>query len=767
MIINFLIIIKEIMKIYLDKKFLQDISRGKQKLLISDEQKEEVERIEGMINQDIRFCGLVTGYRGTGKSSFIHYILKKYIDEKCEDKNKKSKRNIVITYNAAKYKNYETFLRRFVRELYYQMKEKDSVSEQLGKMYFQTFFDIKEFYENGHLKIDINSKEKEKTLTCKKNINVGAVVENICKMFMFLAPIVVAWKNVNKAILLVVWMISTIGTYIALSLEKKWLNKSVEKHNIQSLDEQREVAETFYDEEISEYYIFEELETINKKINLIFVLDELDKVKNEELDAIFNDLKPLFLSCNCNFILIAGRNMDKYLYESQKNIDSIAKSIFTNRIYIPLSTIQDMMDFAECFLAEENLGGKRKKFYSNENIEYYFKQKIFISRGVKRTFINNILSDLKWDNNNLPYIEVSDDNISEESKILFDILGKMEEIICQEYTGPKRDELLQNVYHWMEKIKENRHRVFRKKDIIGDEEEIIKNSIYSNVAEKTNLLYAFFRCMIDKKMLQEDENETYRWKDDIAIKEIENQGEKEKIINERNLEYADMFQKQWDEINNIIYRFAEYNGKIEKGSSIDLGVNNRFLNEMLGEVDQLMNTYEKRNLSDLQSLYENINVEEVKTYSRNMSVQKGILVEKLMAFTVAHKCQNGIVKPERDNKSFYQRFDIVFQKTKSNRIVFFEIKYYKEYAKMIHSSLILKLRGMIEKYIVQYNIKEYKLKLVVFTNSVDESGLNKFNDKVKKMLNSLDETTCIDVILVPFNTFNKFRKQLDEVLEKE
>lgn len=79
------------MKIYLDKKFLQDISRGKQKLLISDEQKEEVERIEGMINQDIRFCGLVTGYRGTGKSSFIHYILKKYIDEKCEDKNKKAK----------------------------------------------------------------------------------------------------------------------------------------------------------------------------------------------------------------------------------------------------------------------------------------------------------------------------------------------------------------------------------------------------------------------------------------------------------------------------------------------------------------------------------------------------------------------------------------------------------------------------------------------------------------------------------------------------
>lgn len=111
------------MKIYLDKKFLQDISSGEQELLISDEQKEEMERIEGMISQDIRFCSLVTGYRGTGKSSFVHYILKKYMDEKCEKEDEEKKKIVVITYNAAKYKNYETFLRRFVRELYFHMNQ--------------------------------------------------------------------------------------------------------------------------------------------------------------------------------------------------------------------------------------------------------------------------------------------------------------------------------------------------------------------------------------------------------------------------------------------------------------------------------------------------------------------------------------------------------------------------------------------------------------------------------------------------------------------
>lgn len=74
---------------------------------------------------------------------------------------------------------------------------------------------------------------------------------------------------------------------------------------------------------------------------------------------------------------------------------------------------------------------------------------------------------------------------------------------------------------------------------------------------------------------------------------------------------------------------------------------------------------------------------------------------------------------------------------------------------------------MIDKYIDSYDIKKYKLKLVVFTNFVDEAGLDKFNDKAKKMLNRLDETAYMDIVLVPFNTFEMFSKQLDEALKIE
>lgn len=760
------------MKIYLDKKFLQDISSGEQELLISDEQKEEMERIEGMISQDIRFCSLVTGYRGTGKSSFVHYILKKYMDEKCEKEDEEKKKIVVITYNAAKYKNYETFLRRFVRELYFHMKENNSASEQLGKMYVQTFFDIKTTYRNRHLKSNTNLKEKEKKIVLNNNIDVSFVINFICKMFILLFPIGFAWKSLNKILYKIIFTGIWLGcTYIRTNLEKNLEKKNIEKASTQKSDEQTEVAETFYDEEISEYYIFDELKNINQKdINLIFVLDELDKVKNEELDAIFNDLKPLFLSCKCNFILIAGRNMDKYLFESKKNIDSIAESIFTNRVYVPLSTFQEMMDFAECFFEGKKSEEGKKEFYSNENMQYYFKHKIFKSKGVKRTFINSILSDLKWDNKNYPYIEISENDVSEELKILFDIFCKMEETICQEYTGPKRDELLQNIYYWIEKIKENRYRIFQKIDIVGDEEEIVKKSVYSNVAEQMNLLYAFLDLMVDEKILQKDkEKETFKWKSDIAIKEVKNQDGKEKNIKESDIEYVEMFQKQRDEINNIIYRFSEYNEKIEKGSNIDFSGYRNLLNEMLAKIDESMNLQDKRNLFNIPEVYtngdEDIAVEDIKKYSRNMSAQRGILVEKLMYFTVEKKLGKGIVKLEEYNNSYYGRFDIIFEN--NSKIVFFEIKYYKDYTKMIHSSLLLKLRGMIDKYIDSYDIKKYKLKLVVFTNFVDEAGLDKFNDKAKKMLNRLDETAYMDIVLVPFNTFEMFSKQLDEALKIE
>lgn len=159
-----------------------------------------------------------------------------------------------------------------------------------------------------------------------------------------------------------------------------------------------------------------------------------------------------------------------------------------------------------------------------------------------------------------------------------------------------------------------------------------------------------------------------------------------------------------------------------------------------------------------------IQLQKISKVFQKYECTKGNISRKTYVFYGRKKLGKGIVKLEEYNNSYYGRFDIIFE---NNSKIVFEIKYYKDYTKMIHSSLLLKLRGMIDKYIDSYDIKKYKLKLVVFTNFVDEAGLDKFNDKAKKMLNRLDETAYMDIVLVPFNTFEMFSKQLDEALKIE
>ena len=71
--------------------------------------------------------------------------------------------------------------------------------------------------------------------------------------------------------------------------------------------------ESFYDNEIAEYHVFNELKKISKNgKKVIFVLDELDKLEEDTIKTIIKDLKSLILSEDIITILVAGRNYEKY-----------------------------------------------------------------------------------------------------------------------------------------------------------------------------------------------------------------------------------------------------------------------------------------------------------------------------------------------------------------------------------------------------------------------------------------------------------------------
>lgn len=769
------------MKIYLDKKFLQNISKGEHELLISEEQKEEMERIKGMLDQNIRFCSLVTGYRGTGKSSFVHYTLKQYKDEKNGENAKDGKKIVVISYNAAKYKNYKTFIRRFIRELYFRMKENDAASSQLKKMYFQTFFDVKEVYRNNVLRQDDHSTEKEKSTVFVSKTDVSGLLGAVLKMGVYFVPAGLILKIADKTVYgvapAIVWILfAVLADYLTLSRERIRKRKQVKRTGIQNIDEQSGFAETLYDKEIAEYYIFDELDKICKdNINLVFVIDELDKVEDKELDKIFHDLKPLLLSCNCNFILIAGRNMDKYLFNSQKDTDSIAKTIFTNRIYIPLGTVQDMMDFGKQFVDGKNEDEKTQKFSSDRNIQYYFQQKVFESKGVKRAFIHSVLSDLRWDNKENPYIDVSETAAAKESMVLFSVLQKMEETICREYTGPKRDELLQNTYCWIEEIRENKHKEFTQEDITGSEETIAENAVYSNTAEKLNLVQDLFDFMVEEEILEKSKRneKCYKWKSKMAIREADSRNPEYEELTEIDKEYVEIFAKHWDEIGNIIYHFSAYNGIIDlskKGITYHPNDYEILLKEMLSE-DEFEDLQMSDSFINIKKLYdpgiEKGDIEQIKNYIRKMPEEKVLLAERLMRFTIDHTWGPGII----NHSKRYQKFDIIYQRDKNDITTFFEIKYYKEYMRAIDFSSIHKMLVEISHYAAENDMKKYQLKLVVFTNSADESGIKRLKDRECDLRSFFSEEVCnidacnIDVNLVPLNDYEVFRRQLDSVLK--
>lgn len=755
------------MRIDLDKKYLQDITKGNHDLLISEEQQQEMERIKGMLLQDIRFCSLITGYRGTGKSSFIKYILNKFQDE--------NENILVVSFNAAKYQNYSTFIRRFVRELFFQMDRKGVVSKQLRKMYYHTFFDIKETYLNNFHKFKIENAEteNEEKEQIKGDVNILKLVGVLLKIAIYILSIIAIWNNSYnvffKVICSTIWLafvlLCEMGE-LKFGWEKIIVNKKHEKSEIGKEKEHKKLAEILYDNEIAEYYVYDELQRIDEqKNNLVFVLDELDKVDDNELDMIFHDLKPLFLSGNCNFILIAGRNMEKYLHVSKQDVDSIATTIFTHRIYIPLSTIQDMREFSLYFYKakDEKLG--KKEFYSNEDAQKYFNYKIFEAKGVKRAFVNGVLSDLRWENGE-PYIDFLSKNISKDFMVLFDVLEKMEEVICQEYMGPKRDELLQNLYCWIEKIRQNQHTVFALDDIMGSEESLISNIVYTNVAEQMNLAHSLLESMVKDDILEETDN-CYKWRLEIAVNKKNDDVEQ----SNRMLEYVEIFQKQWEEIGSILSCFAIYNGIVSASYEIvrnEPEVYGKLLEDMIPNLIR-ENSELQYSLSYLCKLYDNgietNDMGDIQNHSRKISITKAILIEELSKYTF-EKNKYSRLEEQQFYTAHYERerFDAVYNDSMSGKMIFIEIKYYKEYNKMISSSFIYKLLRGISYYTNINEVDNYMLKLIVFTDYAAEADMKKFKSKCDRMLEALHERNKLQIVLVPFNDYEVFKSQLDFVI---
>ena len=363
-----------------------------------DKQAIKIDEIINQVSQQLvhgnNLCYLVSGYRGTGKTSLIRSIEKKLSDQD----------NVVFMHmNFSKYEEYSLVLRKLIRETYLALLESKSyidiqktnpkLSETIERLYEHTFYEVINNHNNKTLeevevtlKFDINLKSIAKIIGATSiaiftSLNIRL---NLFEMFS---------KYFNMLILVssVIWAL-----FEAFKLSGKYGKSKTEFEEIN--------RKSLYDDEIAEFHLKNILfQFKNENIKLVFVLDELDKIENEdEIEKIISELKPLLLSDLASFIIVSGQKLYYKLSNSNIIDDSIMSSIFSKVIHVPLSTHDSLENiFNNCVMSNDNI--------NSDLLSKYRDSLILNSNTTLRRFINLILQKLIWeDDKSYLYIDDSD-----------------------------------------------------------------------------------------------------------------------------------------------------------------------------------------------------------------------------------------------------------------------------------------------------------------------------------------------------------------------
>lgn len=328
--------------------------------------KDRILMSENMVNS-IKYCNdlniLVHGYRGTGKTSLI-----KSVTEKLDDK-------IIINCSLSQYKkeNFGDTLHLFIRKAYQSPKIKDysELYKEIEILNEKTYYDIKHNFYNSY--------EKEKNVL--KNIDFSEILKNwIPILGTFIAALNIKYNFISDKVISNIVLVLVL---VSINIKSEILIKRQQKYDIEKVS--KSDVSILFDEFIKL------LRELSEKKKLVIIIDEMDKMTQEEFDNFISDFKEMFFTDKVTFIMIIDQV--KY-YNIINNLDGenqVKSSIYSKYVYVPL--------------IDDDVMTKLLEKYINENEkDFEFIRKIYMSylwwnsKGVLRTFNNLIIQDLTVDN---------------------------------------------------------------------------------------------------------------------------------------------------------------------------------------------------------------------------------------------------------------------------------------------------------------------------------------------------------------------------------
>ncbi len=409
--------------------------------LFNEELINKKEAILNMLDTDIPFCALVSGFRGTGKSVFVDYI---FSDCHIDDKE-----IVVVKFNTSNYKNFADFLRKIIRELYWAIypndkedkdgeffeeenKDKENkVDEDFEILYKSTFYDVKE--SSNFLIQD----SRKKSIIAEYKLNVVADFTKWLELAILLATTLITDED-KRLYAFVVF--GTLSVVINLGLAVK-INK--EKVSI-TQNEYSRVLETLYDDETIEYRLLEQLEKLyNAGKRVVLVIDELDKLDSDSVNQILCDIKPLLLSKYSNSILVGGLNFEMVGLLSQQDnneekhnqleMNSVGADLYNHKLYMRLAYLSELNDIADVLM---NPRPEEEIIYDNTIYDTFLKIKAIEARGIKRAFVNSIVNIARGKYKELYLCEedISDYNYYHKELLkYYNAIEKLENALAQKY----------------------------------------------------------------------------------------------------------------------------------------------------------------------------------------------------------------------------------------------------------------------------------------------------------------------------------------------
>jgi Cdc6-like AAA superfamily ATPase len=349
-------------------------------------------------------CYLVSGYRGAGKTSFIRKV-----QEGCLAQNKlagaKDKKVLFVYSSFSRFESKTYFLRKLIRDFReaatgWEAKEDEGFSKGLNDLYRKTFNEIKN--------------EKSSSRETEKSAEFSLESKDVVKKLFFaliaiLAPFM-SELSLNALFATITWPPFSYLKFLVYLGAIAWgLANAIKvtlKYTIKETYASKITASSLSDDDITEYDLEHLLDTFKgEKYKIVFVLDELDKIEDTELDQLLREMKPWLVRGKADFILVAGQRLTMRYYTLRDRDDELLASLFAKIIHISPMTEQQLFRIYRDLLVQgvvdstgQAVAVPLEQFVSGDAADAgsIGNSLIYRSKRIPRSFMNLVRQDLQW-----------------------------------------------------------------------------------------------------------------------------------------------------------------------------------------------------------------------------------------------------------------------------------------------------------------------------------------------------------------------------------